>query len=71
MVNQPSEDQWVNPEKKHVSLDMNMVAAYKGVKMSRPGEEEIEFELNSKKKVYIPLNKVLQYVYWGIGENIS
>ena len=38
---------------------MDRVEACKGMKMSRHGEEEIEFELNSKRKVYIPLKKVL------------
>ena len=29
--------------------------------MSKPGEEEIEFEINSKKKVNIPLKQVLKH----------
>ena len=52
---QPSEDQGANPEKKLVPLEMDMVAACQGIR-----KEEIEFELNSKRKVYIPLKKVLQ-----------
>ena len=39
---------------------MDRVVACKGVKMSKSGEKEIEFELNSKKKVNIPLKQVLK-----------
>ena len=39
---------------------MDKVVACKGVKMSRPGQEEIEFELDSKKKTNIHLKEVLK-----------
>ena len=53
-----------NPKKlakeKPTPLKMDKVVACKGVKMSRLGEEEIEFELDSKKKVNIPLKELLK-----------
>ena len=39
---------------------MDKVVACKGVRMSRPGEEEIEFELTTKKKFNSPLKEVLK-----------
>ena len=63
-------------EEKHVSLKMDKVVACKGVRMSRPGEEEIEFELNEKKKFKIPLketlkqeNEVLKKIYLKLNRN--
>ena len=46
-------------KEKLVPLKMDKVVAYKGVIMSRPEEEEIEFEFNAKKKFNIPLKEVL------------
>ena len=48
-------------KEKLVPLKMDKVVACKGVRMSRPGEEEMEFELNSRKKIKIPLKKVLKF----------
>ena len=47
-------------EEKPTPLKMDRVVACKGVKMCSPLEEEIEFELDSKKKVNIPLKQVLK-----------
>ena len=47
-------------KEKPVHLKMDRVVACKGVKMFKPGEEEIEIELDSKKKVNIPLKQVLK-----------
>ena len=57
----PDKKKSIKPaEKKPTHLQLDRVVACKGVKMSRPGEEEIEFELNSKKRVNIPLKKLLK-----------
>ena len=55
---------------------MDKVVAYKGVRTSRPREEEIEFELNTKKEFNIPLkevlkqeNKVLKKIYLNLNRN--
>ena len=49
----------INPaEEKPTPLKMDKVIACKGIRMNRPGQEEIEFELDSKKKFLIPLKKV-------------
>ena len=47
-------------KEKPTPLKMDKVVACKGVRMSRPGQEEIEFELDSKKKSNIPLKEVLK-----------
>ena len=36
---------------------MDKVIACKGIRMNIPGQEEIEFELDSKKKLLIPLKQ--------------
>ena len=46
-------------EEKPTPLKMDKVTACKGIRMNRPGEEEIEFELDSKKKILIPLKQVM------------
>ena len=51
----------INPaEEKPTPLKMDKVIACKGIRMNRPGQEEIEFELDSKKKILIPLKQVLK-----------
>ena len=47
-------------EEKPTPLKMDKVIACKGIRMNRPGQEEIEFELDSKKKIMIPLKQVLK-----------
>ena len=47
-------------EEKPTPLKMDKVIACKGIKMNRPGQEEIEFELDSKKKILIPIKQVLK-----------
>ena len=47
-------------EEKPTPLKMDKVIASKGIRMNRPGQEEIEFELDSKKKILIPLKQVLK-----------
>ena len=47
-------------KEKPTLLKMDKVVACKGVRMSRPGEEKIELEHDSKKKVNIHLKKVLK-----------
>ena len=47
-------------KEKPVPLKMDKVIACKGVRMSRPREKEIEFELNEKKKFNIPLKEILK-----------
>ena len=39
---------------------MDKVIAYKGIRMNIPCQEEIEFELDCKKKILIPLKQVLK-----------
>ena len=39
---------------------MDKDIACKGIRMNKPGQEEIEFELDSKKKILIPLKHVLK-----------
>ena len=45
---------------KPTPLKMEKVISCKGIRMNRPGQEEIEFELDSKKTVLIPLKQVLK-----------
>ena len=47
-------------EEKASPLKMDKVIACKGIRMNRPDQEEIEFELDSKKKVLISLKQVLE-----------
>ena len=47
-------------EEKPTPLKMDEVIACKGIRMNRPGQEDIEFELDSKKKILIPLKQVLK-----------
>ena len=47
-------------KEKHVPLKIDKVVACKRVRMSKPREEEIEFELNANKKFNIPLKEVLK-----------
>ena len=47
-------------EEKPTPLRMYKVVAYKGIKMNKPVQEEIEFELDSNKKVKIPIEQVLK-----------
>ena len=47
-------------EEKPTPLRMDKVVACKGIKMNKPGQEEIKFELDSNKKVKIPLEQVLK-----------
>ena len=47
-------------EEKPTLLRMDKVVACKGIKMNKLGREEIEFEIDSNKKVKIPLEKVLK-----------
>ena len=47
-------------EEKPYPLKMDKVIACEGIRMNRPGQEEIEFKLDSKKKVLIPLKQVLE-----------
>ena len=42
---------------------MDKVVACKGIKMNKLGQEEIEFELDSNKKVKIPLEQVIKQDY--------
>ena len=63
-------------KEKPIPLNMDMVVACKGVKVSRPREEEIEFELDSKKKVNIPFkqvrkqeNDVLKNIFFKLNKN--
>ena len=46
-------------EEKPTPLKMEKVIACKGIRMNRPSQEEIEFELDSMKKILIPLKQVL------------
>ena len=51
----------INPtEEKLTPLKMDKVIACKGIRMNIPCQEEIEFELDSKKKILIPLKQVLK-----------
>ena len=46
----------INPaEEKPTPLKMDKVTTCKGIRMNIPSQEEIEFELDSKKKFLIPL----------------
>ena len=47
-------------EEKPTPLKMDKVIACKVIRIYKPGQEEIEFELESKKKVLIPLKQVLK-----------
>ena len=44
-------------EEKPTPLKMDKVVACKGIKMNKLGQEKIEFELDSKEKVKIPLEQ--------------
>ena len=51
----------INPaEEKPTPLKMDKVIACKGIRMNRPSQEEIEFELDSKKNILIPLKQVMK-----------
>ena len=54
------ETQTKEAEEKPTPLKMDKVIACKGIKMNIPGQEEIKFELDSKKKILIPLKQVLK-----------
>ena len=47
-------------EEKSTPLKMDKVIACKRIRMNKPGQEEIEFELDSKKNILIPLKQVLK-----------
>ena len=47
-------------EEKPTPLNMDKVVACKRIKMNKPEQEEIEFELDSNKKVKIPLENILK-----------
>ena len=40
---------------------MDKVVTCKGIKMNKPGQEKIKFELDSKEKIKIPLKQVLKH----------
>ena len=54
------ETQFKEAEEKPTPLKMYKVIACKGIRMNISGQEEIEFELDSKKKILIPLKQVLK-----------
>ena len=47
-------------DEKKTPLNMDKVIACKGIRMNKPGQDEIEFELDSKKKILNPIKQVLK-----------